>query len=242
MNYTSIIDTSTPWLIALALKADDQGRLSLLANKSSYINREKDNWMHSSYKTLTESTVEAAAFDHMILGRGPGSFTGLRVSFAYLKTIAMLNDIPVSTVNSMQLWHTLLCEDRHSLLLVRTNRVLYYGGFYENNSFRTSAHTLEEWAAFCRDKNITRIDLWHEAWRESVRKASKRKKNQNQTWAETAPEAFFKEAMVMLTTPAEADLDRLTGSAFLKTLATQSTHWSAIEPDYGHSLSFERKL
>lgn len=60
------------------------------------------------------------------LGEGPGSFVGLRSSFAYVRMLAMLAGTPCRTFFSSRLWRALFGISPGDWLLTRTNARLYY--------------------------------------------------------------------------------------------------------------------
>ncbi len=60
------------------------------------------------------------------LGEGPGSFVGLRSSFAYVRMLAMLTGKPCCTFFSSRLWRALFGISPVDWLLTRTNARLYY--------------------------------------------------------------------------------------------------------------------
>ncbi len=71
------------------------------------------------------------------LGEGPGSFVGLRSSFAYVRMLVMLAGKPCRTFFSSRLWRALFGIEPDAWLLTRTNARLFYG-----DRFTTERETL----------------------------------------------------------------------------------------------------
>lgn len=82
-----------------------------------------------------EETIDAAVAElfpdlgtlgEIWLGEGPGSFVGLRSSFAYVRMLTMLRSLSCRTFHSSRLWHQLLGVPAGDWLLMRTNQRMYY--------------------------------------------------------------------------------------------------------------------
>ncbi|MFO1472833.1 MAG: hypothetical protein U1F27_17585 [Turneriella sp.] len=71
------------------------------------------------------------------LGEGPGSFVGLRSSFAYVRMLAMLTGKPCRTFYSSRLWRALFGIAPSAWLMTRTNARLFYA-----DRFTTARETL----------------------------------------------------------------------------------------------------
>lgn len=50
---------------------------------------------------LREAQITAGDLSRLIVGRGPGSFTGLRIGFSFMKGLAQASGIPLSSVSSL---------------------------------------------------------------------------------------------------------------------------------------------
>ncbi len=64
--------------------------------------------------------------DALILGNGPGSFTGIRSLFSYARSYAMIQQIPIFTFSSLSLWHSLLSLNKDEILFLKVNRNIFY--------------------------------------------------------------------------------------------------------------------
>lgn len=112
-----LIDTSTRHLIA--------GRLSAQENRFLCLETALHGEGALDYAVAT-LFPDLSAIGEIYLGEGPGSFVGLRSSFAYVRMLAMLRGIACRTFRSSRLWHILLGVPQDAWLLMRTNARLFY--------------------------------------------------------------------------------------------------------------------
>ncbi len=83
---------------------------------------------------LAEAGVALGALDVIAFGRGPGSFTGLRVAAAIAQGIALALDRPVAAVSSLQaLAYTAGCGRTLAAIDARQEE-LYYGYFTQDKA------------------------------------------------------------------------------------------------------------
>ena len=182
MNFTSrknivLIDTSTPWLyLSEATWEDKSQRWISLRTLTKKVSKENDDWL-SKYFSIFLPKGELDRIETFYLGHGPGSFTGLKISFAFFQTLSLLHQIPIATFSSIGLWHKLLVEEE-SPLLIRANRNMYFGYYpiqkvfskmkrynkeIEILHFQTSARSLIEWQKLDSEK----MYIWKETWRKN---------------------------------------------------------------------------
>lgn len=90
-----IIDSSTSHYFTLGL--DDNQTVSPAIYKSNY---SRDDLIHQSYCDNKPEVV--------YIGKGPGSFTGLRNLFAYFSILNKISDIKVCSLPSLEIWRTSL--------------------------------------------------------------------------------------------------------------------------------------
>ncbi len=85
---------------------------------------------------LQASELNISDINLICLGKGPGSFTGIRVALNFAKTIAYSQSIPIYTINSLQPI-ALMNSQRHSQILVLNNafRNMVYGAGYLTTTF-----------------------------------------------------------------------------------------------------------
>lgn len=96
------IDTATPAVIAGVLRRDESGRVEVLAQRIVV-----DAHAHAELLTpnvvaaLAEAGLPMAAIDAVVVGCGPGPFTGLRVGMATAAAYGHALDVPVHPVCSL---------------------------------------------------------------------------------------------------------------------------------------------
>lgn len=128
------LDTSSPrGSIALA-KQDDKQNPVILSER--HWHREKS---HSELVTVTlQSALEEAAaklsdLDGILVGTGPGSFTGIRVGVTLARTLGFSLDRPVWSTNSLRLWAQKELEEKHPTLVVMNGfRDIVYAAVYKS--------------------------------------------------------------------------------------------------------------
>lgn len=88
------------------------------------IPKERDDWVSVFFNELL--CGQNASVDALALGSGPGSFTGLRLSFSYFKTWSLLKGLPLYIVSSAYLWRGILEIPDNGILLNQVNKNMYY--------------------------------------------------------------------------------------------------------------------
>lgn len=96
MNQLLAIDTST-----------SQASVALAVGEQFYHTEQGNIREHAQYvlpmvqQLLTEAGVTMASLDGIVMGQGPGSFTGLRIASSVVKGLAYAHSLPVFTVSSL---------------------------------------------------------------------------------------------------------------------------------------------
>lgn len=126
----SIDTSSTSASIGLFKKTND-------SYQRLYLKSWKKNRSHSEVITsyfmeaLSENNLSTKDLNLICLGKGPGSFTGIRVALNFAKTISYSHDIPIYAINSLI---PLAFKNRelHSQILVLNNafRNMIYGSAF----------------------------------------------------------------------------------------------------------------
>lgn len=94
-----IVDTSTTAL-SVALVEDDKIKLSSTIQGTKKHGEALVDVVHQS---LSQLNWMPKIIDELIVGIGPGSYTGLRIGVTYAKTWAVMKDLPLKAVSSLSL-------------------------------------------------------------------------------------------------------------------------------------------
>lgn len=94
-----IMDSSTSFLYILLLQ--EETVLWKYLEEGNNDHSEKLNVLIK--KMLEDTKIEIANIDQIIVGRGPGSYTGVRVSMTVAKTFAWAKKIPLYTFGSLDM-------------------------------------------------------------------------------------------------------------------------------------------
>lgn len=123
MNYPALLlDTSTRYLFAARIDSHGEATMRILLASSSGEDT-LDNVVGELFR-------EIAAVREIWLGLGPGSFVGLRSSFAYARMLTMLTGVTCRTFYSSRLWRMGFAVPPSAWFLTRTNAKLFYGERY----------------------------------------------------------------------------------------------------------------
>ncbi len=96
--YKVILDTSNQYL-AVALYKDDECLESVLEKGSQ---RQSENAIPYLSKILENHGVELLDVDEMVITRGPGSYTGVRVAMTIAKTLSVISNVKVKAISSLK--------------------------------------------------------------------------------------------------------------------------------------------
>lgn len=113
-----IIDSSTSHIFTLGF--EDNGTVAAVIHKSNY---SRDDLIHQIYCDKMPEVV--------YIGKGPGSFTGLRNLFAYFSILNKISKVKVFSLPSLEIWRTALDPNRKfDQFIITLNRKL---GFLQKN-------------------------------------------------------------------------------------------------------------
>lgn len=96
---TLVLDTSTN-LLFISFVDDNK---VIYEVKSIGLNNHSDYLLDLIKKGLDENNLQVKDFDQIILGKGPGAYTGLRVSMSVAKMFSWTLNIPLYTISSLDL-------------------------------------------------------------------------------------------------------------------------------------------
>ena len=154
-----IVDTSTTWAY-LGYAETEKKEIVNFRQNLFQPEKEKTDWLSAS---LTEflAPLKLTDIDKIVIGKGPGSFTGLRISFSYFRTAAMLLDIPISTFASGVLWHLAICSNKETLL-TQLNKNLYTA--YDPLNKIQGIKQPGEWIDFFKNNPKEKGIIWDTAY------------------------------------------------------------------------------
>lgn len=96
-----IFDTSTDYLYVRFY--DDEKKITFYEKEMISHNNHSENLLSTIEEGLNETGLELASFNKIIIGMGPGSYTGLRISMVVGKMASYTLNIPLYTISSLSL-------------------------------------------------------------------------------------------------------------------------------------------
>lgn len=152
-----ILDTSTAYLYVAVIKEDVEVYNHVLFGKNNH----SEHLINIIKEGL--GCMQANELDEIIIGVGPGSYTGVRVALTVAKTLAWTLNIPLKTISSLTLISSGYEEDGVYGVSSVAKKGHVYGKIFEkkgeeinvllNDIFLTD----DEFAAKCKAYNLTRV-------------------------------------------------------------------------------------
>lgn len=104
---------------------------------------------------MTETSIHMMQLTHVAVGRGPGSFTGLRVGMSAAQGLGVALNIPVKAVTTFDsmLEMTSPIHQSNLLTIVDTKRGDFYTCYYHKKSKEISILTLDQIHSFIKKTN-----------------------------------------------------------------------------------------
>jgi len=196
----------------MALAQKEEKGYDLVNYKLFIPERGRDNWLIKSFNDFI-SREELLNLSGFILGKGPGSFTGLRISYAFFKSLSMMTEIPLYEINTLLLWEYLGVSD-NARLFYQFNKNLFY--YRENN--KTLPLSIEQISNFFSDKDNRETRVWL---------AQENDNSRIEYWKTIWPDDAFlfltPSAILSHISPLEGDLIE--------------SGWKSALPEYGDNLS-----
>ena len=126
MNYLCM-DTSTGFLV-LGMISDDQ----VIASMQKECWKKQSEEIFPSLNSLfTQCGMTPDAVDGIVISRGPGSYTGVRIAMSIAKVYAAMRNIPLYTVSTLQLYAG---RERNCRVLVDARGGRAYTALYDDGS------------------------------------------------------------------------------------------------------------
>lgn len=135
MNYLCM-DTSTGFL-AIGIIADDRVAAGM---QEVCWKKQSEEIFPSLNKLLSECGLSAQDIDGIVISRGPGSYTGVRIAMSIAKVWAAVKRIPLYTVSTLQLYAG-RCRNCRVLVDARGGRA--YTALYDNGDVIGTEEVLE---------------------------------------------------------------------------------------------------
>lgn len=128
---TLVLDTSTN-LLYISFIEDNK---VIYEVKSIGLNNHSDYLLDLIEKGLKENNLQVKDFDRILLGKGPGAYTGLRVSMSVAKMFSWTLNIPLYTISSLDLLTSGYKEEGLYLIKFKAKKGYIYHKAYtlENN-------------------------------------------------------------------------------------------------------------
>ncbi|MGB7361458.1 MAG: tRNA (adenosine(37)-N6)-threonylcarbamoyltransferase complex dimerization subunit type 1 TsaB [Rhodococcus sp. (in: high G+C Gram-positive bacteria)] len=124
------VDTSTPAVTAGVVRLDDAGPHPLATRVTVNARAHAEVLTPQIVECLAEAGVDADDLDAVVVGTGPGPFTGLRVGMATAAAFADALDIPVHGVGSLDAIAAAVPGERHVLVVTDARRREVYWARY----------------------------------------------------------------------------------------------------------------
>lgn len=125
-----LIDTSTPLLFLASAQRNTTGHWHTKEFCLYHQSREQDIWLKQAVESFIKNYFPQTP-PLIAVGKGPGSFTSLRIGFTFVSVLTLLWQIPKMTFSSYRLLKRVLSHElaqkQNSVFLVRANRYLFFG-------------------------------------------------------------------------------------------------------------------
>ncbi len=121
-----ILDSSNKDLLVALAKDDqiiDEIRYECWQRQSELMVKEIEN-------ILLKNKVDKNDIKEVLIGIGPGSFTGVRIALAIAKTMSLALNIPIYPISSL---HMMKDDDKPSICLINARSKRSYIGVFKND-------------------------------------------------------------------------------------------------------------
>ncbi|CAI8402929.1 MAG: tRNA threonylcarbamoyladenosine biosynthesis protein TsaB [Flavobacterium sp. SCGC AAA160-P02] len=157
LAYILNIETSTKNCSVSIAKSGELISLKEL-NNGSYSHAEM---LHPLIKeALSESELSMGQINAIAVGKGPGSYTGLRIGVSSAKGICFANDIPLISINSLEvLAHSISIDTGLIIPMIDARRMEVYSTIFDNsyNMIRETKSEIIDENSFSEQMNDHKI-------------------------------------------------------------------------------------
>lgn len=81
-------------------------------------------------KAVKETGIELKEFDEILCGKGPGSYTGIRIALTIAKTIAVMSNAKLKLISSLRMFGT---REKKFIALINARSARSYIGVYDHD-------------------------------------------------------------------------------------------------------------
>ena len=81
-------------------------------------------------KAVKETGIELKDFDEILCGKGPGSYTGIRIALTIAKTIAVMSNAKLKLISSLRMFGT---REKKFIALINARSARSYIGVYDRD-------------------------------------------------------------------------------------------------------------
>jgi tRNA A37 threonylcarbamoyladenosine modification protein TsaB len=149
------LDSSTSYFACGLFDNNDDLIFSRICSTSF----EKDDWLYNEWQTIKKQ-LSATKID-LHLGLGPGSFTGVRVLAAFVRSLSSFYDFHFYTFNSIDFWSHNLDTFTHDVYLQRFNAHSFYAK-NKNEGAAVENIPVKELADFLN--NYSSVFIWYDSY------------------------------------------------------------------------------
>lgn len=143
---TLCMDTSHRYLV-LALVEDEK---VVASHMEEAWKKQSETIFVELIKLMEEANWNVDEINEVVITRGPGSYTGIRIAMSIAKVLCSRKHIKLSTISTLQLYAGL--KDTYVMLDARSNRA-YFGNYKNGVLNEECIKTLDE-IKMIRDKEI----------------------------------------------------------------------------------------
>ncbi len=144
---TLVLDTSTN-LLYISFIEDEK---IIYEVQTMGLNNHSDHLLPLIEEGLKQHNLQVKDFDKIILGEGPGAYTGLRVSMSVAKMFSWTLNIPLYTISSLDLLSSGYKEEGLYLIKFKAKKGFIYHKAFEINNVKKQLITNE---MFVKDEFI----------------------------------------------------------------------------------------
>lgn len=139
-------DTATPLCTIALAKVGEDGKAEVLGEFQSYEGMHSRILPPEAARLLDGAGLAAKDLDLLAVGRGPGSFTGLRTGLALAKGMSMGANVPVLGISTLEVLAAMILENNSQALaapVIDARHQEIFGAVYRIGPFDGSGLSLE---------------------------------------------------------------------------------------------------